>query len=31
LQGFIGLLMDLPAITALKVFVRDFIKKGIDQ
>lgn len=30
LQGFIALLMDLPAITALKLLVRDFIK-GIDQ
>jgi chemotaxis protein CheC len=30
LQGFIALLMDLPAITTLKLIVRDFIK-GIDQ
>jgi chemotaxis protein CheC len=30
LQGFIALLMDLPAITASKLIVRDFIK-GINQ
>jgi chemotaxis protein CheC len=30
LQGFIALLMDLPAIAALKVTVRDFIK-SVDQ